>query len=136
MVAMPKVTQEHKKAMAEGRQQAAAIRTYLDALEAQAAGRKRGRPRTPESIQNRIAALDEQMDSAAPLKRVQLIQEKMDLQDELVGLENKVEPEQYEPDFVKAAKGYSERKGITYGAWRELGVPAAVLKKAGISRSS
>jgi hypothetical protein len=27
------------------------------------------------------------------------------------------------------------RKGITYTTWREVGVPAAVLEKAGIRRS-
>jgi hypothetical protein len=37
---------------------------------------------------------------------------------------------------VKAASAYSARKGISYAAWRELGVEAAVLKRAGISRSS
>ena len=41
-----------------------------------------------------------------------------------------------EKDFVKSAKSYSQRKGITYGAWREFGVPAEVLRKAGISRGS
>jgi hypothetical protein len=41
-----------------------------------------------------------------------------------------------EKEFVRAAKGYSERKGITYGAWREFGVPAEVLRKAGISRGA
>jgi hypothetical protein len=35
---------------------------------------------------------------------------------------------------VKSAAPYSERKGITYSAWREVGVPANVLEKAGISR--
>ena len=40
-----------------------------------------------------------------------------------------------EADFVKtAAKATPQRKGISYAAWRELGVPADVLKKAGISR--
>ena len=28
-----------------------------------------------------------------------------------------------ENEFVAAAKGYGERKGITYAAWREVGVP-------------
>ncbi|GIU89638.1 MAG: hypothetical protein KatS3mg010_0737 [Acidimicrobiia bacterium] len=41
-----------------------------------------------------------------------------------------------EKEFVKVAKGYSARKGISYGAWREFGVPAEVLKKAGITRGS
>ena len=38
--------------------------------------------------------------------------------------------------FVDAAAEYSERKGITYSAWRELGVPAAVLKRAGVKRDA
>jgi hypothetical protein len=37
---------------------------------------------------------------------------------------------------VGAAKAYSERRGISYAAWRELGVEAAVLKKAGIGRGA
>ena len=41
----------------------------------------------------------------------------------------------FEEDFVAAASGYSDRKGISYAAWRELGVPPAVLKRAGISRA-
>jgi hypothetical protein len=40
-----------------------------------------------------------------------------------------------ESGFVKAAKGYSTRKGISYAAWREAGVDPAVLKQAGISRN-
>ncbi len=33
------------------------------------------------------------------------------------------------------AKSYGERKGISYEAWRQLGVPAEVLKRAGITKS-
>ena len=40
-----------------------------------------------------------------------------------------------EAGFVAVAKLYSERKGLTYAAWREAGVDARVLKQAGISRS-
>jgi len=36
---------------------------------------------------------------------------------------------------VEVAKSYSSRKGISYAAWREVGVEPAVLKKAGISRA-
>ena len=39
-----------------------------------------------------------------------------------------------ENDFVRVAKSFSERKGISYKAWREVGVPARVLKLAGIHR--
>jgi hypothetical protein len=37
---------------------------------------------------------------------------------------------------VETARTYGERKGITYAAWRELGVPPAVLKRAGIGRAA
>jgi hypothetical protein len=41
----------------------------------------------------------------------------------------------YERAFVANAKPYGERRGISYQAWRQLGVPASVLRQAGISRS-
>ena len=41
-----------------------------------------------------------------------------------------------ESGFVKAAASYGGRRGISYAAWREVGVPAAALKAAGIRRSS
>ena len=39
-----------------------------------------------------------------------------------------------EDAFVKVARSYSERQGISYTTWREIGVDAAVLSKAGITR--
>jgi hypothetical protein len=60
----------------------------------------------------------------------------MDLQKELDTMGTTVDLSSLESDFVKTASKYAERKGISYAAWRELGVPADVLKKAGISRSS
>jgi hypothetical protein len=41
-----------------------------------------------------------------------------------------------EAEFIKVAKSYSERQGIAYATWRDVGVEASVLKSAGISRSS
>ena len=35
-------------------------------------------------------------------------------------------------EFVKVAKSYSQRQGISYATWREVGVEASVLKAAGI----
>ena len=43
--------------------------------------------------------------------------------------------DQVEAEFVKVAKSYSQRQGISYATWREVGVEASVLKAAGISRS-
>ena len=127
------VTDEHKAAMAEGRNQSRAIAAYLDALEAHKP--KRGRKRTPESIDKRLSAIDKQLESANPIKRLSLIQERLDLLNERASLQGSVDLSAFEDDFVAAAAGYSERKGISYAAWRELGVPAAVLKRAGVSRA-
>jgi hypothetical protein len=128
------MTDEHKAALAEGRSQGRAVRAYLEALEAHKP--KRGRKRTPESIAKRLEKIDEELREADQLRRLQLVQEQMDLQNELASLDQKVDLTALEDDFVASAKPYGERKGISYAAWREVGVPAAVLKRAGISRSA
>ena len=94
----------------------------------------RGRKRTPESIKRRLAAIEGQLSDASPLLRLQLVQEQMDLEDELETLNAKVDLSGLESAFVKTAAKYSERKGISYAAWRQLGVSAETLKKAGVTR--
>ena len=123
----------HKQALAQGRVQGRAVRRYLEALEAHKP--KRGRKRTPESINRRLATVEKTMPDADPLTRVQLIQERMDLERELAQATKKVDLSELERGFVKAARRYGERKGISYAAWRAAGVDPAVLRKAGISRS-
>ena len=120
----------HKAALAVGREQGRAIRAYLEALESSAP--KRGRKRTPESIDKRIAAIDEQLAAADPLRRVSLVQERLDLASERETLTESVDLSALEAGFIAAAKDYSERKGISRAAWREVGVPASVLKAAGV----
>src|SRR5690606_34993392 len=95
---------------------------------------KRGRKRTPDSIKKRLDAIETEIATANPVKRLQLVQERLDLTAELDAGTESVDLSALEADFVAAAKGYSERKGISYAAWRELGVPASALKAAGISR--
>jgi uncharacterized protein YicC (UPF0701 family) len=125
---------EHKAALAEGRNQGRAVRRYLDALEAHRP--RRGRKRTPESITRRLAKIEQELATAESLKRLHLVQERLDLQSELATMDDKVDLGELEKEFVSAAKPYSERKGISYAAWRELGVPANALKQAGISRAA
>jgi hypothetical protein len=127
------MSDEHKAALAEGRNQGRSVRRYLEALDAHKP--KRGRKRTPESMQKRLDRIDAELVTADPLKRLQLIQERLDLKAELDAAGEKVDLTGLEKEFVDAAAAYSARKGISYAAWRELGVEAAVLKRAGISRS-
>src|SRR3954454_11642075 len=128
------MTAEHKEALALGREQGRAVRRYLEALELHKP--KRGRKRTPESVQKQLAAIEEKLSSSDALTRVQLIQQRMDLQAELATKSETVDLGVLESGFVKAARDYGQRKGISYAAWREAGVDAAVLKKAGIGRAS
>ena len=129
-----KMTAEHKQALADGRAEGRAVKVYLDALEQQKP--RRGRKRTPDSIAKRLGAIEKQLDDASSLQRLQLVQERRDLETELAGMDTTVDLTALEAAFVKVAKAYSARKGIEYASWRELGVGADVLKKAGLTRAS
>jgi hypothetical protein len=127
------MSDDHKTALAEGRDQGRAVRRYLEALEANKP--RRGRKRSPESITKRLQAIETDLPTADPLKRLHLIQERIDLQAALEASEAGTDIADLESQFVAVASSYGERKGITYSAWRELGVPAPVLTQAGISRT-
>ena len=79
--------------------------------------------------------IEDEIATADPLSRVHLVQERIDLEAELASKQDTVDLEALEDGFVKAARGYGERKGITYKAWREAGVEASVLARAGIPRT-
>jgi hypothetical protein len=63
---------------------------------------------------------------------LELVQKRLDVERQLAV--PTVDLEGLEVGFVEYAGSYGERKGITYAAWREVGVPASVLKAAGIRR--
>jgi hypothetical protein len=128
------LTDTHKAAMAQGRNEGRTVRAYLEALRANKP--KRGRKRTSETIKKRLAVIDESLATADPLAEVKYVQERRDLTAELESMGDAVDIDAIEEAFVAVAKSYSERQGIGYAAWREVGVPAAVLSRAGISRSS
>lgn len=128
------MTNEHKAALAEGRTQGRAVRSYLEALDAHKP--KRGRKRTSDSVAKRLEQVETELRSADPLKRLQLIQERLDLVTELEQMDDGNNLGELEEEFVKVAKGYAARKGISYAAFRELGVAASTLKRAGIARSA
>ena len=66
-----------------------------------------------------------------------LIQERIDLQAELAVADDKVDIAALESAFIAAAKPYSDRKGITRAAWREVGVvPGRAQGRRHLSRRS
>lgn len=128
------MSDDHKTAIAEGRKQAKAVGDYLEALASNKP--KRGRQRTPDSIKARMDTIDGELASADAISALNLRQEKIDLADELSAKSATVDISGLEAAFVENAAAYGERKGISYGVWRESGVAAAVLKQAGIGRSA
>ena len=129
------MTDEHKSALAEGRNQSKTVGRYLEALEANKP--KRGRKRTTDSVKKRLVAVEAELKAASGLQRLTLLQERRNLEVELAGMSaGAPDLSALEKDFVKVAKSYGQRKGITYGAWREFGVPPEVLKKASITRAA
>src|ERR1700735_4935284 len=123
----------HKAALARGRPESASLRHYLEALETSKP--KRGRKRTPASIDKRLASIENQLASADALTRLHLLQEQKDLLEERSRVDQVKDLSALEKQFIKVAKAYGERKGINYATWRAAGVSAAVLQKAEISRS-
>ena len=131
----PRCPMPTRRRLAEGRDQGRAVRRYLEALEAHKP--KRGRKRTPESVQKRLATIDEQAERRrrphppAPRPGANEPGERAGVHRQYASTCQALEDE-----FVAAAAPYGARKGITYAAWRELGVDPAVLRRAGIKRGA
>lgn len=111
------------------------VRRYLSAVESAKPGR--GTKRTSDAIGNRITKVDELLVSADPLSRVHLTQERIELHAEYVRVTNGSSPDQsqLERDFIRVVRSYGDRNGITFAAWRQVGVDAAVLERAGIHKA-
>jgi len=124
---------DHKQKLAQGRNESRVVSRYLEAV---VAGKgKRGRKRTPESISLQITRIDKEIEAASAIRKLELTQRRADLVLEKERLLARVDLTSVEKDFVKVAKSYAARNGISYASFRSLGVPADVLKKAGISRA-
>ena len=111
-------TDEHKQAMSIGISQTKTIRAYLTQIQSDTPVR---RTRPSAEIQAQLAAATD------PIERLRLrplLREALEVESEnSIGLT---------AQFIKICANYSERLGLTYADWREEGVPAAVLKEAGL----
>lgn len=122
---------EHKQAMGEGRVQGRIVDRYLAAIDTLKP--RRGRQATPADLLARIQKLDVEIQAAQGSARLALVQQKMDLEDRMQRLGDNTAIDDLEAQFVKVAKPYAERKGFSPRAFREVGVPVEVLKKAGLA---
>ena len=124
----------HKVALATGRTEGRVVRDYLEALRANKP--TRGRKRTPDSIAKRLGAIDSEIGSADAVKELRLVQERIDLKAELATMGTTVDLGALEAEFIKVAKAYGERTGVSLAAWRAVGISPTVLKAASISRDT
>jgi hypothetical protein len=120
----------HKAKLAQGRNDARAVKGYLEFLEDNRP--KRGRRRTEEGIKQRLLIIESELESASPLARLNMYQEQMDLAAELEAMGEQVDGSELRAAFVEAARRYSESKGISRAAFKQMGVDAATIREAGI----
>ena len=101
---------------------AEAVRHYVDGLRA---GRRSDTAATRRATQRRLAAIDVELITATPMHELRLVQERRDLLD-------RARWHEQEDAFVVVARAYSRRHGISYETWQAIGVPASVLRRAGV----
>lgn len=129
-----RLSASHKRALAEGRTMSATVDRYLSAVNTP---KRRGRKVSKSALQSRLVDARTRARSATGVDKVLAAQEVRDLQSRIAALESASggDVKSLEAAFVKIAKRFGENRGIGYGAWRDAGVPAQVLKRAGVART-
>jgi hypothetical protein len=129
-----KLSAAHKRALAEGRTMSATVDRYLSAVNTP---KRRGRKVSKSALEQRLAEARIKAKSATGVEKVLAAQDVRDLQLRIANMSvaSGGDIKSLEAAFVKIAKRFGENRGIGYGAWRDAGVPAVVLKKAGVART-
>ena len=124
----------HKRALATGRTESSVVNQYLAALHVP---KKRGRKVSAAQLGARLQAAEGRARTSIGVDRLLAHQEARDLRARLATAARhaEIDLESLERAFVKVAKKFGERRAIGYGSWRDAGVPAAVLKRAGVPRT-
>jgi hypothetical protein len=112
----------------------ATVDRYLSAVNTP---KRRGRKVSKSALQSRLTDARTRARSATGVDKVLAAQEVRDLQSRIAALDASSggDIKSLETAFVKIAKRFGENRGIGYGAWRDAGVPAVVLKRAGVART-
>lgn len=123
---MPQPTKEHLEALAQGRAEGAVVRNYLSALATVEPPKKGRQPRSADDIASQIN------DTTDPVERLKLraaLREAVARESQTAA----VDLDALEKSFLGIVASYSTKHGLTYADWRAEGVPAAVLKAAGMT---
>ena len=113
----------------------ATVDRYLSAVNTP---KRRGRKVTKATLERRLVAARANAKSTTGVNKVVAAQAVRDLETRLADVHASSGPgdlKRLEAAFVKIAKQFGENRGIGYAAWRDAGVAADVLKKAGVART-
>ena len=124
----------HKRALAEGRTMSSTVDRYLAAVNTP---KRRGRKVTKATLEQRLTSARSRVKTATGVDKLFAAQEIRDLEAKIaqVNASNEADIKSLEAAFVKIAKRFSQNRGVGYGAWRDAGVPAEVLRRAGVART-
>jgi hypothetical protein len=105
-----------------------AVAAYLTALRA---------PRVPArsraNLEQRRAQVEQWIaEESSPIREVELIQQRLDIDAQLSQIDQAARLPELEEAFVNVAGSWAKRAGISAAALREVGVPASVVKRAGL----
>jgi hypothetical protein len=105
-----------------------AVAAYLNALRA---------PKVPArsraSLEKRRAQIEQWIaEEQSPIRQVELIQRRLDTDAQLAQIDHAQRLPELEAAFVKVAASWCRRSRVSPAALREVGVPASVLRKAGL----
>jgi hypothetical protein len=105
-----------------------AVAAYLTALRA---------PKVPAqsraNLEKRRAQIEQWIaEESSPIRQVELIQQRLDIEAQLAQINQAARLPELEEAFVNVAASWAKRTGISAAALHEVGVPASVLRRAGL----
>lgn len=130
-----RLSPQHKAALAEGRTMSATVDRYITYINMP---KTRGRKVPLAELRRRREAARETVRTATGVAKLTAAQDARDLEARIATLEaasNGTNGAKLEADFIKVAKRFGAARSVGYGAYREAGVSAVVLKKAGVART-
>ncbi len=112
-------------------------RRKLTQKEIEAIQKGKGRRVDPKTIERRLAKARQALAAAKnPLQKIELTEKVLRLEKALKEAQKGGgKTSDVEKAFIQHAASFARRKGISYRAFREMGVPPDVLAKAGIKRT-
>lgn len=127
-----KLTEKEIAAIKKGREETLAVKAYLDSLES-----RPGRKVDPKTLERRLGRAKQELAAAGnSLQKLELTEKVNRLE---AALKQARAGGGHGPDlekaFIQHAGSFAKRKGISYKAFRQMGVPPSVLAKAGIKRT-